>query len=55
MAKKGPVGTENLIRGNGPVILERPMVEFLIKLLLVARSKLKSRATEPKTSSCVSR
>jgi hypothetical protein len=26
------------------VILERPMVEFLIKLLLVARSKLKSRA-----------
>ena len=26
------------------MILERPMVEFLIKLLLVARSKLKSRA-----------
>jgi hypothetical protein len=26
------------------VILERPMVEFLIELLLVARSKLKSRA-----------
>lgn len=26
------------------VMVERPMVEFLIKLLLVARSKLKSRA-----------
>jgi len=26
------------------VIVERPMVEILIKLLLVARSKLKSRA-----------
>ena len=26
------------------MIVERPMVEFLIKLLLVARSKLKSRA-----------
>ncbi len=26
------------------MILERPMVEFLIKLLLVARTKLKSRA-----------
>jgi hypothetical protein len=41
------VGTENLIPGdetNRSVILERPMVEFLIKLLLVARSKLKSRA-----------
>jgi hypothetical protein len=41
------VGTENLIPGdetNRTVILERPMVEFLIKLLLVTRSKLKSRA-----------
>ena len=26
------------------MILERPMIEFLIKFLLVARSKLKSRA-----------
>jgi hypothetical protein len=26
------------------MILERPMIEFLIKLLLVSRSKLKSRA-----------
>ncbi len=41
------MGTENLVQGkrdSRTVIVERPMVEFLIKLLFVARSKLKSRA-----------
>jgi hypothetical protein len=32
-------------RAYRTVILERPLVEFLIKLVLVARSKLKSRST----------